>query len=70
MKEVDAVQLEGVLAEVGRNYLDYRVVARREEEQLSELAAVRETLSSVPHFERDVYDLQGLLWVGDHLWGN
>ena len=70
VKEVDVVQLGRVLAEVGRNYLDYRVLARREEEQLSELAAVREALSSVPYFERDVYDLEGLLRVGDHLWGD
>ncbi|HYA67574.1 MAG TPA: ArsA-related P-loop ATPase [Acidimicrobiales bacterium] len=65
----DAAQVRRVLAEVGRSFLDYRVVAQREAEQRSELAAVPETLVSVPYFETDVYDLTGLLRLGSRLWG-
>ena len=62
-------QVRRVLAEVGQSYLDYRVVAQREAEQQAELAAVPETLVSVPYFETDVYDLAGLLRLGERLWG-
>jgi anion-transporting ArsA/GET3 family ATPase len=66
--EGDVSQIRRVLAEVGRSYLDYRVVAQREEEQQSELAGVPEALVSVPYFETDIYDLAGLLRLGEHLW--
>jgi anion-transporting ArsA/GET3 family ATPase len=65
----DASQVRRVLAEVGQSYLDYRVVAQREAEQQSELAATPETLVSVPYFDTDVYDLAGLLHLGERLWG-
>ncbi len=65
----DVAQVRRVLAEVGQSYLDYRVVAQREAEQRSELATVPETLVSVPYFETDVYDLAGLLRLGERLWG-
>jgi anion-transporting ArsA/GET3 family ATPase len=66
----DVSQVRRVLAEVGRSYLDYRVVARREAEQQAELATVPEALVSVPYFETDVYDLAGLLRLGGQLWGD
>jgi anion-transporting ArsA/GET3 family ATPase len=69
MRDVEVVQLQRVLTEVGRNYLDYAVVARREEEQRSAVAALSEALVSVPYFDTDVYDLEGLLRVGERLWG-
>jgi len=62
-------QIRRVLSEVGRSYLDYRVVAQREAEQQAELATVPEALVSVPYFETDVYDLAGLLRLGEQLWG-
>jgi anion-transporting ArsA/GET3 family ATPase len=65
----DVTQIRRVLTEVGRSYLDYRVVAQREAEQRSELASVPEALVSVPFFETDVYDLAGLLRLGAKLWG-
>jgi len=64
----DVSQIRRVLSEVGRSYLDYRVVAQREAEQQAELATVPEALVSVPYFETDVYDLGGLLRLGDRLW--
>ena len=64
----DVSQIRRVLAEVGRSYLDYRVVAQREAEQQAELATVPEALVSVPYFETDVFDLAGLLRLGEQLW--
>ncbi len=66
----DVSQIQRVLSEVGRSYLDYRVVAQREAEQQAELATVPEALVSVPYFETDVYDLAGLLRLGEQLWGS
>jgi len=65
----DAAQIRRVLAEIGQSYLDYRVVAQRESEQQSELATVPEALVSVPYFETDVFDMAGLLRLGEQLWG-
>jgi anion-transporting ArsA/GET3 family ATPase len=64
----DVSQIRRVLTEVGRSYIDYRVVAQREAEQQAELAEVPEALVSVPYFETDVYDLAGLLRLGTKLW--
>ncbi len=62
-------QVRGVLAEVGRSFLDYRVVAQREAEQQAELGTTPETLVSVPYFDTDVYDLRGLVRLGTRLFG-
>ncbi|MGH9030271.1 MAG: ArsA family ATPase [Acidimicrobiales bacterium] len=66
---VDSAQLGRVLGEVGKSYLDYRVVAQREAEERAELATVPETLISVPFYDTDVYDMAGLLRLGERLWG-
>ncbi|MHB8438280.1 MAG: ArsA family ATPase [Acidimicrobiales bacterium] len=65
----DSAQLERVLHEIGQSYVDYRLVAQRESEQRSELARVPDCVVTVPYFERDVYDLAGLLDIGKALWG-
>jgi hypothetical protein len=62
--------VERVLTEVGSSYLDYRMVAQREAEEQSELAGAPEALVSVPYFDTDVYDLEGLLRLGARLWGD
>ena len=62
-------QVRRVLSEIGQNFIDYRLVAQREAEQQAELATVPESLVSVPYFETDVYDLAGLLRLGEQLWG-
>ena len=64
----DLAQLQRVLAEIGQSYLDYRLVAQREAEQKAELATAPDTLVTVPYFDTDVYDLSGLLHLGDKLW--
>jgi len=70
MEGADVAQVERVLAEVGSSYLDYRVVAQREAEQQSELAGPPEAFVSVPYFDTDVYDLEGLFRLGARLWGD
>ena len=68
LESADVRQVSRVLAEVGQSYIDYRVVAQREEEQRSALATIPEVLVCVPYFETDVYDLSGLLRLGRQLW--
>ena len=65
---VDPSQLARVIREVGSSYLDYNVVARREAEQRAELAHVPDVLVSVPYFDTDVYDMKGLIRLGERLW--
>lgn len=57
-----------VLTEIGRSFLDYQVVARREAEQRKELAAIPELTSSVPYFDDDIHSLDGLLRLGGVIW--
>ena len=64
----DRDAMEGVLREVAENYLNYRLIAARELEQLSELTVPRELLVSVPALQRDVCSLADVLEVGRHLW--
>jgi len=54
---------------VGKSFLDYRVVAQREAEQRSELATRPDVLVTVPYFATDVYDVAGLVRLGERLWG-
>jgi len=60
--------LARVLREVGESFLNYRVVATREAEQQKELAIVPEIVCSAPFFETDIYDLAGLLRLGERIW--
>jgi anion-transporting ArsA/GET3 family ATPase len=69
VRDADASQIARVLAEIGRSYLDYRLAAQREAEQQSELATMPEALVTVPQFDTDVYDLAGVLRLGERLWG-
>jgi anion-transporting ArsA/GET3 family ATPase len=60
--------VERVLREVGTSFLNYRVVATREAEQRNEMAHVPDIVASVPFFETDIYDLAGLLRLGQSFW--
>ncbi|MGZ4706683.1 MAG: ArsA family ATPase [Acidimicrobiales bacterium] len=64
----DAAMVARVLREVGESFLNYRVVATREAEQQAELARKPEIVASVPYFESDIFDLAGLLRLGDQIW--
>jgi anion-transporting ArsA/GET3 family ATPase len=57
-----------VLHEIGTSFLNYRVVATREAEQQQELAHVPDIVATVPFFDTDIYDLAGLLMLGDRFW--
>jgi anion-transporting ArsA/GET3 family ATPase len=61
-------QVERVLREVAENFRNYQVVAQREAEQRGELAASPDVVASVPYFETDIYDLAGLLRLGEQIW--
>jgi len=58
-----------VLREVGESFLNFQVVAKREQEQRTELAKGPEVVASVPYFETDIYDMGGLLDLGFQIWG-
>jgi len=64
----DTEQVARVLAEVADSYLNYQVVAVREMEQRSALAVAPDILATVPFFDTDIFDLAGLLRLGDQIW--
>ena len=58
-----------VLHSVGESFLNFQVVAKREQEERAELADVPDVVATVPYFETDIYDLAGLLRLGESIWG-
>jgi anion-transporting ArsA/GET3 family ATPase len=64
----DPAQLARVLKEVGESFLNFQVVATREAEIRAELAGAPDVVTSVPYFDHDIYDLSGLLRLGEQLW--
>jgi anion-transporting ArsA/GET3 family ATPase len=64
----DRKSVERVLHEVGESFLNFQVVAKRETEERAELAHVPEVVASVPYFDTDIYDLAGLLRLGQQIW--
>ena len=65
----DPDQTRRVLEEVAESFLNFGVVARREAEQQAELATSPEVLATVPSFDADIYDMAGLLRLGEQIWG-
>jgi anion-transporting ArsA/GET3 family ATPase len=61
-------QVERVLTEVADNFLRFQVVAQREAEQRNELGVAPEVVVTVPYFETDIFDLAGLLRLGERIW--
>jgi anion-transporting ArsA/GET3 family ATPase len=64
----DADQIARVLTEVADSYLNFQLVARREMEERATLAAMPDVLATVPYFETDIYDLAGLVRLGEQIW--
>jgi anion-transporting ArsA/GET3 family ATPase len=64
----DEDQIRRVLVEVAESFLNFRVVALREAEEKSELGNVPEVLATVPFFDTDIYDLAGLVRLGEQIW--
>jgi anion-transporting ArsA/GET3 family ATPase len=64
----DTDQIARVLTEVADSYLNFQLVARREMEERATLAAMPDVLATVPYFETDIYDLAGLVRLGEQIW--
>jgi len=64
----DDLQIERVLREIGESFLNFQVVAKREAETRGELAAAPDVVAAVPYFDSDIYDLEGLVRLGDRIW--
>ncbi len=64
----DADQIARVLTEVAESYLNFQVVALREMEERSMLSVVPDVLATVPFFDTDIYDLGGLVRLGEQIW--
>jgi anion-transporting ArsA/GET3 family ATPase len=56
-----------VLAEIADAFTNYQLVAKREAEEQTQLAATPEVLVAVPAFDADIHDLSGLFRIGDAL---
>jgi anion-transporting ArsA/GET3 family ATPase len=64
----DTDQIARVLAEVADSYLNFQVVALREMEERVQLSVAPDVLVTVPVFDTDLYDLSGLLRLGEKIW--
>ena len=64
----DPAQIARVLTEVADSYLNFQVVALREMEERATLAVTPDVLATVPFFDTDIYDLAGLLRLGEQIW--
>jgi anion-transporting ArsA/GET3 family ATPase len=64
----ESAHVTHVLTEVGRSFLDYQVVARREAEQRTELSELPALTCSVPYFSDEIHSLAGLLRLGGEIW--
>jgi hypothetical protein len=68
LRGIDPVLVERVLQEVGVNFNNLGVVARREASLRSELSGPPGVVVTVPELEQDVHDLEGVLALGRHIW--
>ena len=59
-----------VLTEVAQSFSNFRLVANREAELLSELAAAHDVTATVGYLPGNITDLAGLLQIGGRIWGD
>ena len=64
----DVDQIARVLTEVADSYLNFQVVALREMEERAMLSVVPDVLATVPFFDTDLFDLAGLVRLGEQIW--
>ena len=64
----DTDQIARVLTEVADSYLNFQVVALREMEERAMLSVVPDVLATVPFFDTDIFDLAGLVRLGEQIW--
>ncbi len=68
LQEREPAQVSRVLREIGTNFNNLGVVARREASQRSDLGRSPGLAVSVPELEGDVHDLASVLELGRHIW--
>ena len=64
----DRDQLARVLFELGANFRNFNIVARREAAQRHDLAVRPDVVATAPEFDADIHDLAGLLRLGAQIW--
>jgi anion-transporting ArsA/GET3 family ATPase len=64
----DPALVRRVLVEIAESFLRFQTVAQREAEQRAQLAVSPEVVATVPYFDVDIYDLAGLLRLGEIVW--
>jgi anion-transporting ArsA/GET3 family ATPase len=64
----DEAQLGRVLREIGTNFRNFAIVARRQATLRRDLEVRPDVVATVPEFEADIHDLPGLLRLGDRIW--
>ncbi len=64
----DPDQIARVLNEIADSYLNFQLVALREKEERATLAVTPDVLAAVPFFDTDIYDLAGLVRLGEQIW--
>lgn len=64
----DPAQISRVLTEVANGFLNFQVVALREQEERNQLAVTPDVLVTVPFFDSDIHDLAGLVRLGEQIW--
>ena len=57
-----------MLREVAESFLNFGIVARREAEQQNELRGTPDILVTVPFFDADIFDMEGLIRLGQQVW--
>jgi anion-transporting ArsA/GET3 family ATPase len=67
---VSADVVASVLSEVSESFSNFRLVANREAELLSELAAAHDVTATVGYQPGNITDLAGLLRIGARIWGD
>ena len=68
LEDYEPALVERVLAEIGANFSNIAVVAKREAAQRAELSRAYDVVTSVPELDEDVHDLAGVLALGRHVW--
>jgi anion-transporting ArsA/GET3 family ATPase len=66
----EPASVERVLKELGANFDNVAVLARREAAQRAELSRLPSVVADVPELGEDVHNLAGVLEVGHSLWGS
>lgn len=68
MEGFEPALVESVLSEVGTNFSNIALVAKREAAQRGELSRASDVVASIPELAEDVHDLAGVLGLGRYIW--